>query len=72
MISFAPEESLFATAKKIRGRFEAAILFPNSFRSAAEAWLAGIPRRVGFRGHLRSMLLTQIIDEPKKKKAGTA
>jgi lipopolysaccharide heptosyltransferase II len=69
VISFAPEESLFAIAKKIRGRFEAAILFPNSFRSAAEAWLAGIPRRVGFRGQLRSMLLTQIIDEPKKKKA---
>ena len=69
VVSFGPEDSLFAIAKKIRGRFEAAILFPNSFRSAAEAWLAGIPRRVGFRGHLRSMLLTQIIDEPKKKKA---
>lgn len=38
-----------------------------SFRSATEARLAGIPRRVGFRGSLRSMLLTQIIDEPKKK-----
>ena len=69
VVSFAPEDSLFAIAKKIRGRFEAAILFPNSLRSAAEAWLAGIPRRVGFRGNLRSMLLTQIIDEPKKKKA---
>ncbi|HEU4679289.1 MAG TPA: glycosyltransferase family 9 protein, partial [Terrimicrobiaceae bacterium] len=32
-------------------------------------WLAGIPRRVGFRGHFRSMFLTQIIDEPTKKKA---
>lgn len=70
VISFAPEESIFAVAKKIRGRFEAAILLPNSFRAAAEAWLAGIPRRVGFRGHLRSTLLTQIIDEPKKKKTG--
>jgi lipopolysaccharide heptosyltransferase II len=69
VISFAPGDSLFGIAKRIRGRFHAAILFPNSFRSAAEAWLAGIPRRVGFRGHLRSMLLTQIIDEPKKKKA---
>jgi len=69
VISFAPGDTLFAIAKKIRDRFEAAILLPNSFRSAAEVWLAGIPRRVGFRGHLRSMLLTQIIDEPKKKKA---
>lgn len=69
VIPFAPEESVFSVARKLRGRFEAAILFPNSFRSAAEAWLARIPRRVGFRGHLRSMLLTQIIDEPRKKTA---
>ena len=66
VISFAPEDSLFTIARKIRGRFEAAIILPNSFRSAAEARLAGIPRRVGFRGKLRSRLLTQIIDEPKK------
>jgi heptosyltransferase II len=70
VISFAPEDSLFAIARKIRGRFEAAILLPNSIRSAAEARLAGIPRRVGFRGRLRSMLLTQIIDEPKKRTSG--
>jgi lipopolysaccharide heptosyltransferase II len=70
VISFVPGESVFAIAKKIRRRFEAVILFPNSFRSAAEAWLAGIPRRVGFRGQLRSMLLTQVIDEPKKKDGG--
>jgi heptosyltransferase II len=67
LVPFAPDDSLFAIAKKIRGRFEAAIVFPDSLRSAAEAWLAGIPRRVGFGGNLRSMLLTQIIDEPKKK-----
>jgi heptosyltransferase II len=69
VVSFAAEESIFAIAKRLRGRFEAGILLPNSFRSAAEVWLAGIPRRVGFRGHFRSMLLTQIIDEPKKTKA---
>jgi heptosyltransferase-2 len=70
VISFAPGDSLFTVAKKIRGRFEAVIVLPNSVRSAAEAWLARIPRRVGFRGHFRSLLLDQIIDEPKKKKAG--
>ena len=69
VVSFAPADSVLSIAERIRGRFDAAMLFPNSFRSAAEAWLAGIPRRVGFRGHFRSMLLTQIIDEPKKKKA---
>ena len=69
VLSFSAEESILAVARRLRGRFDAAILFPNSFRSAVEAWLAGIPRRVGFRGHFRSMLLTQIIDEPNKKKA---
>jgi heptosyltransferase II len=69
VLTFAEEDSVLAIAKRLRGAFEAAILFPNSIRSAVEAWLAGIPRRVGFRGHFRSMLLTQIIDEPNKKKA---
>ncbi len=67
LVSFPPDESLFKIANKIRGRFEAAIVLPNSFRSAAETWLAGIPRRVGFGGSFRSALLTQIIDEPRKK-----
>lgn len=63
------EKSAWATARKLRNRFEVAVLFPNSFRSAWEVWLAGIPRRVGFRGHSRHRLLNQIIPEPKKKKA---
>ena len=69
VIPFGDADSALAIAGRIRGRFDAAILLPNSFRSAAEAWLAAIPRRVGFRGHSRAMLLTQIIDEPQKKKA---
>ena len=58
VLSFAAEESILSLAQRLRGRFDAAILFPNSFRSALEAWLAAVPRRVGFRGHFRSMLLT--------------
>ena len=69
VIPFEPSDSVFAVAGKIRGRFEVAVLFPNSLRSAAEAWLAGIPRRVGYRGHWRARLLNQIVREPKKKKA---
>ena len=69
VISFAETESVRAIAGRLRGRFDAAILLPNSLRSAAEAWLAAIPRRVGFPGHFRSMLLTQIIDEALKKNA---
>jgi len=64
VIEIAAGESVFATARKIRGRFVVAVLFPNSLRSALEAWLAGIPRRVGFRGHQRARLLNQIVPEP--------
>ena len=45
------------------GRFDTALLFPNSFRSAWECWRAGIPRRVGFAGHQRRWLLTDVVAE---------
>ncbi len=60
-----PNKSLFATATLFRKQraFDVAILFPNSLRSALEVWLAGIPRRVGYRGHQRSWLLNQVVPE---------
>jgi lipopolysaccharide heptosyltransferase II len=56
-------KSVFAVSRAIRQqpRFDVAIVFPKSLRSALEVWLARIPRRVGFRGHRRSWLLTQIV-----------
>jgi len=39
-------------------QIDLAILFPNSFRSAFVAWLAGSKRRLGFNRHLRGPLLT--------------
>jgi len=42
-------------------KFDLAILFPNSFRSAWEAYRAGIPRRVGYSGHWRRWLLTDVV-----------
>lgn len=68
VLVIAPGESVFSVAAKLRGRFEAAVLFPNSLRSALEARLAGIPRRIGYRGHWRAALLNQIVSERKKKK----
>jgi heptosyltransferase II len=60
-----PERSVFGTALVLKRQapFDVAILFPNSLRSALEAWFARVPRRVGFRGHRRSWLLNQIIPE---------
>ena len=57
-------------ASKVRARnFDAAVIFPNSIRTAFEAWLAGVPRRVGYPGHKgRELFLNQILREKKKKK----
>jgi lipopolysaccharide heptosyltransferase II len=57
--------SLFGAVRLIRRQaaFDVAILFPNSLRVALEIWLAGVPRRVGYRGHHRRGLLNQIIPE---------
>lgn len=69
-IAKTSKEGPFAVAKKIKATgivFDAAVLCTNSTRSTLELWLAGIPRLVGFRGSLRSKMLSQIIKEPKKK-----
>jgi len=46
-----------------RGRFDAAVIFPNSWRSVLPLWLARIPRRIGFRGHGRAWMLTDALEE---------
>jgi lipopolysaccharide heptosyltransferase II len=60
-----PNRGLFAAVRAIRRqpRFDVAVVFPNSLRSALEVWLSGIPRRVGYRGHSRKWLLNQIVPE---------
>ena len=61
-------EGVFAVSRKLKkGGFEAAIVFPNSLRVTLEAWLAGIPRRVGYPGHRRRWLLNQVFVEKKAK-----
>jgi lipopolysaccharide heptosyltransferase II len=64
-------EGVFAVASKLRGKFDAAVLLPNSLRTALEVWLAGIPRRVGYPGHYRHWLLNQVYREKKSKKKAT-
>ncbi|MEI6196089.1 MAG: lipopolysaccharide heptosyltransferase II [Verrucomicrobiota bacterium] len=61
-ISFAPGESVFAVGKKSRaGKFDLALVLPNSTRSAIETWLAGIPQRIGYARPWRNFFLTQTI-----------
>lgn len=40
-------------------RFDAAILLTNSFHSALTAWMAGVPRRIGYQRDGRGLLLTE-------------
>jgi heptosyltransferase-2 len=46
-------------ARRLRGRFKAAYVLPNSIKSALVPWLARIPRRVGYHGEGRWLLLTE-------------
>lgn len=48
-------------ARRIReARFDQAYILPRSFRSALESWWARVPRRIGFSGDLRRLLLTEV------------
>ncbi|MGA3283262.1 MAG: lipopolysaccharide heptosyltransferase II [Verrucomicrobiota bacterium] len=61
-ISFAPGENVFAVGKKLRaGKFDLALVLPNSPRSAIETWLARIPRRIGHARPWRNFFLTNAI-----------
>ncbi len=62
MISIAPAENVFSVGRKLRaGNFDLALVLPNSPRSALEAWLAGIPQRVGGARPWRNFFLTQAV-----------
>jgi len=46
--TFAAGESVWSVARRLRdGKFDRGLIFPNSFRSALELWLARIPQQVG-------------------------
>ena len=49
------------------GRFDVAILLPNSFRSAWVTRRAGIAQRWGYRGDLRGWLLTRAVRRPSRR-----
>jgi heptosyltransferase II len=59
VIPFTKLEGIGQVSRKLRaGKFDAALILPNSFRSAFESWMAGIPLRVGYG---RPFLLTHTI-----------
>ena len=53
---------MFSVGKKLRaGKFDLALVLPNSPRSALEVWLAGIPQRIGYARPWRNCFLTQAV-----------
>jgi heptosyltransferase-2 len=62
VITFGPDEGLPDVARKLRaGRFDCALVLPNSPRAVLEVFLARIPRRIGYARSWRSFLLTQSV-----------
>jgi heptosyltransferase II len=60
VLGFEPAETLWSVAGRLRAeQFDAALILPNSPRSALEVWLAGIPQRMGYARPWRRWFLTQ-------------
>lgn len=53
-------------ARQLRQRFDIAYVCPNSFKSALLPWWADIPKRVGYHGESRFVVLTDRIPNPAK------
>ncbi|RQP24049.1 lipopolysaccharide heptosyltransferase II [Piscinibacter terrae] len=51
-------------ARGVRGQFDAAYVLPNSLKSALIPFLARIPRRVGYQGEGRVLLLNERLPNP--------
>jgi heptosyltransferase II len=61
-MTFQSGEGVWSISRRLRGeRFDTALLFPNSLRSALEARLAGIPRRIGGAWPWRNWLLAEVV-----------
>jgi len=65
VLPIAAGEGLFSVARKIADRFDVAFVFPNSLRTGLEVWLAGIPRRIGYRRPWRGKSINAIVPDPK-------
>lgn len=62
VLTFAAGDSAMTVGARLRaGKFDLGIALPNSARSAWELWFGGIPRRVGYAGGGRSLLLTSAV-----------
>ncbi len=66
-LPFSPHAPHFgprwALGRTLRGRYETAVILPNSFLSALVPWFAGVPERRGYRTELRHLLVNRPVRE---------
>ena len=62
VVSFSKGQGIWSITRALRaGEFDDAPIFPNSFRSALEPFLARIKSRIGYAGNGRNFLLTHSV-----------
>jgi heptosyltransferase-2 len=62
VMTFGSGEGVFALGRKLRaGKFDLALVLPNSPRSALEVFVAGIPERTGYARPWRNFFLTRTV-----------
>ncbi len=61
------QRGFLSAVRRLKGRFEAGILFPNSFSSALVLFLARVTYRAGYRTDGRGPLLTHAIPRPRSR-----
>lgn len=62
VIGFGAGEGLLSVGQKLRaGKFDLALVLPNSPRSAMEVWLANVPQRIGYERAWRNWFLTRAV-----------
>lgn len=64
VVTLEPQTSFRQSSSLVDGRFDAALLLPNSFHAAYVAWRAGIGERWGFATDWRGWLLTRAVPRP--------
>jgi heptosyltransferase-2 len=62
VMTFEAGETVWSVARRVRaGRFDVALVLPNSPRSALEVFLARVPRRIGYARAWRTWFLTEAL-----------
>ncbi len=68
LIPVGPDKKdIFTCARKIKGRFQAGLLLPNSLSSALIFFLGRVKNRAGYAADARRRLLTHPIPRPKER-----